>query len=69
MEQHNKIPKKGKLPIVNVLMPLLFIVAIACAVVAWHRLAGAPFWLAAVLGLPTGFITVFGGLWLLARAK
>ena len=69
MEQPAKIPKKGSLPIMNVLMPLVFIVVMACSIVAWHFLAGAPFWLAVILGFPTGFIAVFGGLWLLARGK
>jgi len=69
MDNPDKPTKKRSLPLEDVIAPLVFIVAIAGAVVAWHRLAGAPFWLAAILGLPTGFITVFGGLWLLARLK
>jgi hypothetical protein len=69
MENPDKPTKKRSLPLEDVIAPLVFIVVMAGAVVAWHRFAGAPFWLAAILGLPTGFIAVFGGVWLLSRFK
>jgi hypothetical protein len=68
MDSSVKPPKKHNLPLEDVIAPLIFILAIAGAIFG-YRLAGAPFWLAAILGLPTGFITLFGCIWLLARLK
>ena len=68
MDNSIKPPKKHNLPLEGVIAPLVFILAIAGAVIG-YRLVGAPFWLAAILGLPTGFITLFGCIWLFARLK
>ena len=69
MNQSLEPERRRKLPLEDVIAPLVFIVVMVGATIAWRRLAGAPFWLAVVLGLPTGFITVFGAVWLLARVR
>ena len=61
-------PKRPRLvvPLEDLVMPVLFITAIAAAVFLCRRWFGLPFWGSCLLGIPGGFVLVAGGLWLLS---
>jgi hypothetical protein len=69
MDHPDKPTKTRMIPLEDVIAPVVFIVVMAGAVVAWRIFGGTPVWLAAVLGVPSGFALVLGGVWLLARVK
>jgi hypothetical protein len=53
-------------PLEDIVMPVLFGVAIMAALFVCRRWLGLPFWGACLLGFPAGFALVFGILWLLS---
>ena len=67
MDKSGKPTTKSSLPIEDVIAPLVFIIAIAGAIIAWHKFTGAPFWLSTILGILSGFAAVMATVWIFAR--